>query len=681
MTLPTLGAEIDDARERHFVGREAELARLDALCRPDGPAVAYLHGPGGVGKSELLQICARRWQRLGAAVARVDAQAIVGNERGFLDAIRTAEVALGRRADILIVDSVDHVWHLERWLRDVYLPSLPVTTRLVMGGRDPLDASWRASPAWRTRLDSISLANLSRDEVIAYLEIVGVSERHHEAIYRGGFGHPLATALLAEVGLQCDGAFPHLGRLPDIVQTVLSRLLRGVLDHTQRLALWCAALVPVLSEQLLSRMMPDEFESGLFEWIRARPFVRMNEHGLVLHDLARAALTADVQWRAPDMRRTLVERALDEYLRRMEPATNEVVPTAQSVIATMQLYGHHVSRAVRNDYYPSPLLEGDWPKLEAMVERHEGRTAAGLARFWRDRGAEITVARHCEGEPAGCVITVWLDRISRRDAARDPGVLPTFDHLDGLGVLDRGRAYLVRFWMGRDSYQSFDSPVAGVLMTRILTHPFTDGMTFGLTAHGDPASARAVAPSLQHFENCGFELGDRTYRVMGYDFRDDPPAAWFRRILTTTIRKKPAHRLDRRTFEDAVRAALKSIRQVDRLATNPLLRSGLAAGIEPGSSKTAAAERLQALLQSEIDGLANSEFDSATHRVLATTYLGRPTKQIAAAAKLGMSYSTYRRRHGEAVDRLVEILWLRDGVAGHRAVGLPHPGRRETSSR
>ena len=479
----------------------------------------------------------------------------------------------------------------------------------------------------------------------------------------------LATALLAEVGLHCDGDFPHLGRLPDIVQTVLSRLLRQVLDHPQRLTLWCAALVPVLSEQLLARMIPDEFEPGLFEWLRGRPFVRMNEHGLVLHDLARASLTADVQWRAPDVRRGLVERALDEYLRRMEPSTNDILSTAQSVTATMQLYGHHVSLATRNDYYASPLLEGDWPKLEDMVRHHEGEEAGSLARYWRDHGAEITVARHHAGEPAGCVITVWLNQISRADAARDPGVLPIYDHLDGLGVLDQGRSYLVRFWMGRDSYQSFNAPVAGVLMTRILTHPFTQDMTFGLTAHGDPQSAVAVAPSLQPFDDCGFELGDRQYRVMGYDFRDDPPARWFRRILTTTIRKNPPHRLDRGTFAEGVRAALKSIRQVDRLAANPLLRSGLAIGMDPGASTAGAAERLQALLQAEIEGLANSDRDRSTHRLLAATYLGPSSKQVAVAAELGMSYATYRRRHGEAVDRLVEILWLRDGHAGSQ-VGM-----------
>ncbi len=658
----TLGEEIDAARERQFVGRESELSRLDALCQSGGPAVAYLHGPGGVGKSELLQIFARRWQRLGAAVARIDAQSTVGNEQGILDAIATAERALGRSADLLIIDSIDHVWHLERWLRETFLPSLPANYRILLGGRDPFDASWLASPAWRARLESIALENWSSPEVDDYLERIGVPKRHHDAIFRSGFGHPLATVLLAEVGLHCEADLPHLGRLPDIVQTVLSRLLREVLSDAQRLALWCAALVPALSEQMLSRMIPREFEPALFEWLRARPFVRTNERGLVLHDLARAALTADVQWRAPDTRRDLVERALEEYLRHMEIPNGNVVSIGRSLVATMQLFGHHVRHGASQDYYPSTLAQEDWPKLEAMVKRHEGTESAKLARYWRDRGSEIMVVRGRDGEPAGFVSTVWLDLIDRNAAARDPGVLPLYDRLTATGGLRDGRGYLVRFWMGRDSYQSFDSPVAAVLMTRILTLPFSERMAFGCTAHGDPRSVMAVAPSLDHFEDCAFRVGDRTFEVMGYDFREDPPSRWFRRILNKTLRQPPPRTLDRQTFDAGVRDALRSLRHVDRLASNPLMRSRLGSGLAPGASRSAAAERLQALIEAEIHGLALDERYAESHRILEVTYLRKPMKQAAAAAELAMSYSTYRRRHGQAVDRLVEVLWERDGA-------------------
>jgi flagellar biosynthesis GTPase FlhF len=42
------------AAEAALVGREAERARLAALLAPPGPAVVFVHGPGGIGKTTLV---------------------------------------------------------------------------------------------------------------------------------------------------------------------------------------------------------------------------------------------------------------------------------------------------------------------------------------------------------------------------------------------------------------------------------------------------------------------------------------------------------------------------------------------------------------------------------------------------------------------------------------------------
>jgi hypothetical protein len=50
----TLGDDLADLRDRLFVGREAELARLLALLEPGSRRrAAWIGGSGGVGKSEL----------------------------------------------------------------------------------------------------------------------------------------------------------------------------------------------------------------------------------------------------------------------------------------------------------------------------------------------------------------------------------------------------------------------------------------------------------------------------------------------------------------------------------------------------------------------------------------------------------------------------------------------------
>ena len=53
----TIAERISQAAERSFVGRRAEVEMLRDAILADEPAfvVAYVHGPGGIGKSRLVQ--------------------------------------------------------------------------------------------------------------------------------------------------------------------------------------------------------------------------------------------------------------------------------------------------------------------------------------------------------------------------------------------------------------------------------------------------------------------------------------------------------------------------------------------------------------------------------------------------------------------------------------------------
>lgn len=58
---PTLSAVLDDARRRGFVGRSEELRSFAAaLAGTDPVRVLLVHGPGGIGKSSLLDELRRR---------------------------------------------------------------------------------------------------------------------------------------------------------------------------------------------------------------------------------------------------------------------------------------------------------------------------------------------------------------------------------------------------------------------------------------------------------------------------------------------------------------------------------------------------------------------------------------------------------------------------------------------
>jgi KaiC/GvpD/RAD55 family RecA-like ATPase len=61
-------------RRQEFVGREPELALLDTLLRGGDGGVLFISGPGGVGKTTLLDRFAMVGAEAGRRVVRVDAR-------------------------------------------------------------------------------------------------------------------------------------------------------------------------------------------------------------------------------------------------------------------------------------------------------------------------------------------------------------------------------------------------------------------------------------------------------------------------------------------------------------------------------------------------------------------------------------------------------------------------------
>ena len=70
----TLGDVLASRRRRCFVGREAELELFRAALEATEPlfAVLWFTGPGGIGKTSLLQVLAEQAETSGASVVRLD---------------------------------------------------------------------------------------------------------------------------------------------------------------------------------------------------------------------------------------------------------------------------------------------------------------------------------------------------------------------------------------------------------------------------------------------------------------------------------------------------------------------------------------------------------------------------------------------------------------------------------
>ena len=134
----TLEARIRAARAREFVGRSAEqtLFRSSLVTDPADPTftVLWVHGPGGIGKSALLERFAEDAQAVDRPVVRVDGRAIDATSGSFNAA---ASGAADVRRVVVMVDNFERCDGLEEWLRHDFVPQLPQDA-VVVGGEPPL---------------------------------------------------------------------------------------------------------------------------------------------------------------------------------------------------------------------------------------------------------------------------------------------------------------------------------------------------------------------------------------------------------------------------------------------------------------------------------------------------------------------------------------------------------------
>jgi hypothetical protein len=162
-------------------------------------------------------------------------------------------------------------------------------------------------------------------------------------------------------------------------------------------------------------------------------------------------------------------------------------------------------------------------------------------------------------------------------------------------------------------------------------------------------------------------IGRRTFTLFAHDWRSSPPDAWLRLMGTHELSggveagrgrdvAPPRQVLSQPEFEAAVKDALRCWRRPAELARNPLCRSRVVA--EAGAGRPA--ELLSDLLVEATDTLAADPRDAKLHRAVATTFFRSVPTQEAAAERLGLPFSTYRRHLTAGLARLTAWLWERE---------------------
>ncbi|MDH6484415.1 ATP-binding protein [Streptomyces sp. SAI-127] len=678
----SLGDRVVAARDRAFVGRAAERALFRSVLAgedPAGASVVYLHGPGGIGKSTLLRRFALDAREAGRLVVEVDGRTVAATPQDFEYA---AGKATGEPGVVLLVDAFEHCHGLEYWLWEQFLPCLPLGGVVVIAGRTAPDPRWVADPGWGDFLHVVPLRNLTPGDAAAFLRVRGVPAGAHHAVLSLAGGNPLALSLAAAVAVQqeAEGTLRAADWSPggEVIATLLSQVVGDPPSAEHRTALEVCAQAEVTSEALL-RAMTGERAAELFAWLRAQPFIESTSSGLFPHDVVREVLVADLRWRDPDEFVALRGRMHQYLLGRVRE-----VPAAQMLQAMQALM--YLQRDVGAAGHVSDTFEGhpcglvrelpctpaDHERVVELVHEAEGAESAAIARFWLDRQPQAFRVYRSTRTDDIVACSAWLQLNEPEGEDVDPVVAAAWAHARADMPLRAGEHIAIaRFDVDPQAYQrpSASNTLAKwramgeIIRADHLAWSFNvmrdDGFWHGHLERSEmlPVNARPA-------------VGHHRYRLAAHDWRTQPVMAWMAErhealltgagIVTSpggTAQERAEHVvLSRSEFDAAVRDALRALWWPSQLARNPLSRTRRVA--EHGQS-------LHDALLHAIDTLRDERGGEKRHHVVMTTYSKAAPTQEAAARRLGMSFSTYRRHLAAAVKHVSDVMW------GHELNGAP----------
>jgi hypothetical protein len=470
----SVGAALDEAEARSFVGRVTALQRMDDLLRAEGrgPVVLYVHGPAGVGKSALLRAYRRLAAQRGVAAALVDGATTEPGPEGFL---RAAAATLGRpgldslravrrlaRARrpaplLLLVDAYEDLMPLDRWLRHEVFSCLGPGTITVLAGRRQARALWPADPAWRALLEEVALGDLSPAEADELLRRRGLADPdlRREAVALSG-GRPLLLVLAAQALAEAasDGRAAAGGPQRAAEHGTTADLLGLLLHPDAARPAWApgpeapaldrllaaAAIVGTFDQPLLEAVAGPEAATTAWAALLRLPVVIAAGGGYTLHEEVRARAAGLIEGERPWLAHAWRQRAIAAHLERTarDPeaaarAWPQVARLARQALWHSYLHpasearaGWRFERGVRAADYPelARCAEATWRRIigcgpAALRECHdELRQLVGLLT------ARFIVARDREGTVRGFHVQVPLTPATRELLTKtiSPGV-------------------------------------------------------------------------------------------------------------------------------------------------------------------------------------------------------------------------------------------------------------------
>ncbi|MCB9637059.1 MAG: ATP-binding protein [Sandaracinus sp.] len=677
MGAGTIADRLARARRRRFVGRrtEQELFRR-ALDGELEPALLWLVGPGGIGKTALLLRLSDLAEEHGRRTLHVDARHLLGTPESFLEAlgrqVGNDPYAAFAEPSVLFVDTAEDLGGVETWLRDELLPRLPSHTLVVVAGREPPVAAWRRDPAWAELLRVVALRNLAPDEARAYLEARSLDPSSVETITNATFGHPLALSLLADVADQRhDDATPLTVDSPDILTALVERFRVDAPSDLHRRALEVAAHARLTDVELLRHAVDGASADELYDWLAQLSFAVVGSDGLYLHDLAAHALDTELRRRDPSSYLAMHRKVREPCVEALRSTTGVAQLRAASDVSWLHRFspvmGRIIDWSAARMLAPDRLREGDADDVIEATRRFQGNAAAdAIARWIQLRPESFTIVREAGRGARGYVAVLIVGLDDEAAFADDPRVAAAFAHARAHGPLRGHERLCVETWLDYRTHVEPGALASQLSIKDIRTWLGGEPLAWSFLAL--PGLLEVYEPLmgyLMHERAVDVSVGATTYTLFGHDWRVIGPREFLDRMAEREVLgaedelPPPPPRpvvLARDDFARALKDALRVATDPDALARNPLSRSRVSLELPDEAPPS----RLRGALERALETLASSGKDERAHAAVKLTYLDPARTQEEAAELLGLSFSTYRRHLAAGVERITEWLWQRE---------------------
>lgn len=675
-----------------FVGRAGELALFRSALHGAVPEsnLFLLHGPGGSGKTAMLEQMRMLSEEAGYAWHRLDARNLDGTAHGLAQVLCMALGApaagtggdltdalrhcAGQPRRVLAIDTFEQLAHLEPWLRDAFLGHLPARTIVILSGRLPPGRFWLTDPVWRHGCQAIALGNLDGQDVRALLPRLGIDARHAEAMLALTYGHPLALMLLADI-VKRDDAVPA-ALAPDLILQLLACFADDLPTPRHRDALMLCAMARATTQDLLAALVDDASAQTLFAWLEALGFVERGPHGLFPHDLVRDAVVADARWRTPDEWARMGRRLVRHHLARLQASPQASRPHEVGNLLFLQRMHPVLRRFFDFGAAGSVTFERATPLqadgIAAMFEREAGPTTAALARRWLGQPLDHSwIVMDGDRKMMGAMLCLDLARMSPQDIEQDDGLAQAWRWMRRQPALQPGDKVLCARMIAVDGGWADAIPALNALQA-CMGHLWMTMADLAIFISVTDSIAH-WAPMMNHLdfheaEGASFSVDGRAFHYFAHDWRLRGLPQWIE-LLTGHVSDgtlapiaapgaqdaDAASPLSRHAFEQALRDALKHWTDPQRLAINPLLRCRLLRDdIRQGEPPALA---MQHAIARALSPWRTHARDRKFFQAIEMTYLKPAGSQELAAERLGLPFGTYRYQLGTGVSRLASLLW------------------------